>query len=271
MKQARPLFALVILGLVAFALTRAQGQAGTVMGAEGTLFGSKVSSWAKLDAKGAVQEVGVTLPMKTVEAAPVPKAGEAPPANMEGMMVMPDLRLEFPDVVKKTTFLDHLDLYWEKFGHPPARYLTPHFDLHFFGVPSAAVDKIDCKNLTPPGPDQTPKGYAPAVPPGVDPATMCVPMMGFHGLPLSEFSGPGELRSGLFDAVLISGFYEGKYTFTEPMITRAFLMTKKPFGGAVARPEVVGRSTMYPTKFNVSFDAATDAFNIVYGGFEAGK
>jgi len=239
------------------------------------LFGTQASSWAKLNAQNVVQEVGITLPLKAIEAAPVPAAGEAPPSEADAIKAMmmngPNLRLEFPDVVKQTTFLDHLDVFWEKFGHPPERYLTPHFDLHFFGVPSATVDKIDCKNLTPPDPTLTPQGYAPAVPPGVDPATACAPLMGFHGLPLSEFSAPGQLKPELFDYTLISGFYNNQYIFNEPMITKAFLLKKQGFSGAVARPKTVGRSTLYPTQFTLSFDPQANAYNLVYSRFEAGK
>lgn len=187
------------------------------------------------------------------------------------MMMMPTLSLNFPEVVKQTTFLDHMELYWEQFGHPPERYLTPHFDFHFFGVPEAQVRAVDCKNLTPPAMELTPQGYAPAVPPGANAAEFCVPMMGFHGLPMSEFSGPGQFKPGLFDKVMIAGFYGGKYTFTEPMITREFLLTKQNFSFAVPRPEKVGRKTLYPKTFTATFDAKANAYNFVYSNFEAGQ
>lgn len=267
-KVIRTGFILSVLSLSAF-IVLAQTQSQTVMGASGVLFGAQVTSWAKLNAQKVVQEVGLTLPMQAIQNAPEPSTGETPPTD--AMMQGPTLRLEFPDVVKKTTFLDHMDLYWEKFGHPPERYLTPHFDFHFFGVPSPSVDKIDCKNLTPPALSLTPKGYAPAVPPGADPATICVPLMGFHGLPLSEFSGPGQFKPGLFDYTLISGFYNNQYIFSEPMITKAFLLKKQGFSETVSRPEAVGRTTLYPTQFKLSFDDKANAFNLVYSGFVAGK
>lgn len=244
-----------------------------VMGQTGMLFGAPASSWARLDAQGTVQEVGVTVAMKGVESAPVPAANAKPPTEAEAMAAMmsgPTLRLEFPAIVKATTFLDHADFFWEPYGHPPGRYLTPHFDAHFFGVSSATVDKIDCKNLTPPAMALTPPGYAPAVPPGVDPATMCVPLMGFHGVPLSEFKAPGVLQSGLFDHVLISGFYDNQYIFTEPMVTKAFMLTKQGFTADVARPAQVGRATLYPTKFALRFDERANTYEFVYSGFQPG-
>lgn len=258
-----------LLGLAAFA-GLAQGQGRMVRGQQGMLFGAKVSSWAKLNARGMVQEVGITVPMAAIEKAPLPSSSMAGMAGMN-MAQGPTLRLEFPEVVKNTTFLDHLDLYWEGAGHPPGRYLTPHFDFHFFGVPSSSVDRVDCKDLTLPAPELTPKGYAPAVPPGANPAEFCVPLMGFHGLPLSEFSAPGQLKPGLFDKVMIAGFYGGRYTFTEPMITREFLLRRQNFSFAVLRPTKVGRKTLYPTVFTATFDAKASAYSFVYSGFEAGE
>lgn len=252
----------------------AQTQTQTVMGKAGTLFGVQVSSWARLDGQNAVQEVGMTLPIKAVENAPVPTASETPPTEAEAIAALragPLLRLELPDVVKQTTFLDHIDVFWEKFGHPPDRYLTPHFDVHSFGIPGESTDKIDCKNLTPPDLALTPKDFAPAVPPGVDPATVCVPMMGFHGFALSEFASPGQFKPGLFDYTLISGFYDNKFIFTEPMITKAFLMKKQGFSSAVNRPATVGRNTLYPTRVSLRFDAQQNAFELVYSQFEKGQ
>ncbi|GEM85769.1 DUF5602 domain-containing protein [Meiothermus granaticius] len=268
-KAYRVVVGLGILGLGTLAVM-AQPQGKTVMGSEGMLFGAKVSSWAKLNGKGGVQEAGVTIPLAAIEKAPLPTPNTPPPSG-EPMMMMPTLSLEFPDVVKKTTFLDHLDLYWEQFGHPPERYLAPHFDFHFFGVSQAQAMAVDCKDLTPPAMEMTPKGYAPAVPPGAKAAEFCVPMMGFHGLPLSEFSAPGQLKPGLFDKVMIAGFYSGKYTFTEPMITREFLLKKQNFSFEVPRPAKVGRKTLYPTVFTATFDAKANAYSFVYSGFEAGE
>ena len=260
--------AVTVLGMAAVWVL-AQGQGKTVMGPAGDLFGAKASSWAKLDPKGAVQEAGATIPLSAIARAPLPAPNTPPPSGEP--MTMPALSLEFPQVVQQSTFLDHLNLYWVQSGHPPGRYLTPHFDFHFFGIPSAEVMKIDCKNLTPPALELTPEGYAPAVPPGANPAAFCVPTMGFHGLPLSEFGAPGQLKAELFDQVMIAGFYGGKYTFSEPMITREFLLSKQNFSFAVPRPAQAGRKTLYPTTLTATFDAKANAYNFVFTGFEAGQ
>lgn len=269
MKPIRSMMAIGLLGMSILAVV-AQEQTKTLMGQEGMLFGAKVTSWAKLDPKGTVLEAGITIPLAAIEKAPLPAAGAQPPAEGSPDMA-PELTLDFPDIVKKTTFLDHLELWWEPFGHPPERYLAPHFDFHFFGVPAAMVKKVDCKNLTPPALEMTPKGYAPAVPPGANAAEFCVPLMGFHGLPLDEFSAPGQLKPGLFDKVLIAGFYEGKYTFTEPMITREFLLKKQNFSFELSHPAKTGRKTLYPKLLSATYDAKANAYNFVYSGFVMGE
>ena len=258
---------LAILGFATISVL-AQNQTKTIRGESGLLFGAQVTSWVKLNAQKVV-EVGMTLSLKSIENAPLPATNDA--NNMAGMSMGPTLRLELPSVVKDTTFLDHIDLYWEAFGHSPARFITPHFDIHFFGISSANTDKIDCKNLTPPDLKLTPAGFAPAVPPGVDPATMCVPNMGFHGLSLAEFTSPGQLKPGLFDYTVVTGFYDNKFIFTEPMISKAFLLKKQSFGSVISRPAIVGRNTLYPTEFNLRFDSQKNAFQLIYSNFEMGQ
>lgn len=258
------------MGLGALAVLAQNSQGQTVMGQTKTLFGGQVSSWAKLDAKGQVLEAGITVPMSVVEKAPLPGPNDKPQAE-GGAGFGPEAILEFPAAVKKTTFLDHVQVWWEGFGHPPERYLAPHFDFHFFGVSAAEVAKIDCKDLTPPALELTPAGYAPAVPPGANAAEFCVPLMGFHGVPMSEFSAPGQLKPGLFDHVLISGFYKGQYTFTEPMITREFLLKKQNLDLEVSRPAKTGRKTLYPTRFKLTYDAKANAYHLAYSNFQAGE
>jgi hypothetical protein len=249
----------LVAGLLGLTAALAQK---TVQGPSGDLWGSKVQSWASVDAQGRVAEAGFTVPMKALRAA-------SPGAGHQGMG--PDLVLDFPEVVKRTTFLDHMEFWWEPQGHPPERFLVPHFDLHFFGVPAAEVAKIDCKDLTTPAPELTPKGYAPAVPPGANAAEFCVPLMGFHSVPLSEFSAPGQLKPGRFDHVMIAGFYGGRFIFTEPMITQAVLLQKETVRLAVGRPDKVGRKTLYPTTFVAQYDPTQDAYRLVFGGFQAGE
>ncbi|GHF43267.1 hypothetical protein HNQ07_002002 [Deinococcus metalli] len=153
-------------------------------------------------------------------------------------------------------------------GHEPDRYGPPHFDFHFYGVDTAAVAAVDCQDATQPDPATVPAGWAPPVPPGVpDPTVMCVPHMGYHALPLTEFSGPGQFQAGAFDQVMVAGFYRGQLTFIEPMVTLAALERKSDFVLPVPRPRL-GRPTRYPTTFKGTYDAGTDSYTLTFSSFE---
>ena len=162
--------------------------------------------------------------------------------------------MDFPDVVKRTTFIDHLGLFWNPRGHEPeGRYDTPHFDFHFFGIPAEEAAAIDCTDLAQRDPALTAAGWVPPVPPGADPAAFCVPLMGFHSLPETEFRAPGEFQPGRFDKVMLGGEYKGRFTFVEPMVTKAVLDTRRGFSLPVPRPSNLGRATAYPTTFEASW------------------
>lgn len=252
-------------GAVVAGLALGQSGAGTiVMGQEKEVFGAKVATWARLDASGAVTEVGLTLPLAVVEKASVPAA---PPAGGEPAELPPEAVLEFPEAVKKTTFFDNADLSWGPAGHPPERYMTPHWDMHFFSIPRAAVDKIDCKDLTPTPNDRVAAGWVPPVPPNAPPAELCVPQMGFHAVPTSEFESPGTLKPGLFDATTIATYYGGEANGVEPMITREKLLKRESFELPVPALPVVGRKTLFPTTFKATYDKATDSYSLAFGGF----
>ena len=231
-----------------------------VPGHQAALFGAEIASWAKVDARGRIIQAGVTIPYAAIENAP---AGHRTGAFRADAVV------DFPAEVQAATFLNHLGLFWEPEGHEPTgRYDVPHFDFHFFDIPAEEAAAIDCMNLAQRDPKLTPAGWVPPVPPGADPKDFCVPLMGFHLVPESEFNGPGVFKPGPFDKVMIGGEYEGRFTFLEPMITRAELERKRGFSLPVPQPVKLGRETLYPTKFEVRFDKTKDAYELIFSGFE---
>lgn len=249
------------VGLGALGSATADASEARIVQGEGVpLFGSSVSTWAKLDAAGNVLEAGVTLPYAAIENAPAGSHSEEFKA---------DAVVGFPAEVQRTTFLNHLGLFWEPHGHEPeGRYDTPHFDFHFFDIEATEAAAIDCTNLEQRDSALAPPGWLPPVPPGADPQGFCVPLMGFHLIPETEFQGPGVFQDGWFDKVMIAGEYAGRYSFLEPMITRAVLEEKRGFELPVPRPARLGRDTLYPTKFEAIFDEAEDAYQLVFSGFE---
>lgn len=231
-----------------------------VRGEEAPLFGATVSTWARVDARDRVLQAGVTIPLAAIENAP---------AGAHTGEFKADAVVDFPAGVKATTFLDHFNVFWEPTGQwPEERYGVPHFDFHFLTVPAAAAAAIDCTHLERRDPALAPAGWVPPVPPGADPREFCVPLMGFHLVPETEFNGPGALKPGPFDRVMFGGEYEGKFSFLEPMVTEAELRKKRSFSLPVPQPVQLGRETLYPTKFEARFDRAADAYELIFSGFE---
>lgn len=230
-------------------------QMGTLHGESATMNGSPITTWATVDWRGRVTQVGVTVPLGAIRKAPVQGAPS-------------DLQLDFPEVVQRTTFLNHLGLDWNPEGHEPtARYGVPHVDLHFYTVNKAQLKAVDCRDLTQVDPASLPPGWLPPVPPGAPPTAFCVPQMGFHSLPATEFSAPGKLHAGTFDKVMILGSYGGKFTFLEPMVTRELLLTGQNFSLPVPVPQNLSQATHYPTRLNASYDRVADAYQFVLSDF----
>lgn len=248
--------------LLGFCISAALSSCGLIMsdtvvqGEVQTVNGAAVRTWAKISSNGQVTQTGITLPMATIQNGPV-----------SGAPVV--AQIDFPAAVQQTTFLQHVGLDWNPHGHEPeGRYNTPHFDLHFHGISKAEATSIDCKDMTQINQADVPQGWAPPVPPGVPPQAVCVPTMGFHSVPLSEFSAPGQFKPGLFDKVMIAGSYWGKFIFLEPMVTQQLLLSKQNFSLPVPMPTNLGRTTRYPTTFNAVYDPALNAYQFILGDFQ---
>lgn len=249
----------LLLTLCAFALASASADDGrTVRGPEVDLFGGTISSYAELDANGEVIEAGIVVPLAALEAAPADAAG-----HDHGVTVV-----DFPAEVQASTFLNHLGLFWNPVGHEPeVRYGVPHWDLHFFAIPSTEAAAIDCSDPSQGDPVLIGAGWLPPVPPDAPADAFCVPLMGYHSLPATEFEASGEFRDGLFDKVMIGGYYRGSFIFLEPMITQELLLERQSFDLPLPRPVRLERRTRYPGSFEAVYDAATDAYTFVLGDF----
>ncbi len=188
-----------------------------------------------LSAGNAPMEVGVLL----TESALSGLQGHHEP----GAVPMPDGHSMYEHVLalpadNRTPF-QHVVLNWNPGGHePPGLYDQPHFDFHFYTitdaerrtiVPSDAAFATKAKRV--PAAAFIPAGY-------IAPDTMAVPLMGVHWIdPKSpEFNGQTFSRTFIF------GSWDGKVTFAEPMITKAFLESKPdatfplPFAAQYAEP-----------------------------------
>ncbi len=210
-----------------------------------------------------VIDIGATVPIASIENAPADEVMESwPPVAVA--------RLNLPESVREQTGLTELTMFWEAAGHPPGPYLTPHFDFHFYTIPPAEVEAIDCADLSKPA--ALPSTYSLidiALPPEMAQMTgeatlvgLCVPKMGMHALLSSELESDKVFRGSL-----VLGYYAGKPIFVEPMLTKEMLMEKKSFELPI--PEIPGLSGPHPTRFRAEWDAQQQAYHFLFSGFSA--
>lgn len=225
----------------------------TVQGECADVYGASVCTWATMDGD-AIVEFGATIPLALAERAPHDMEMAWPP--------LPNAVVRMPAEVAAATGVDHLTVYWEPHGHPPGAYLTPHFDFHFYHIPTAAREAIDCTDATKPA--ALPAAYAMIdleIPDLGTLVGLCVPEMGMHALLASELQS-----DQVFDGTMVIGFYQGSPIFFEPMIARDMLMRRQSF--ELPMPAVSGLTAgvRYPQRFRAEYDAAGAAYRFIFSG-----
>jgi hypothetical protein len=221
------------------------------------LNGADVCVWGETSG-GTLTAFGATVPVAAAENAPAEAPMAWPP--VEAALI------PLPDVVKSATGFDNLKIYWGAHGHPPAPFLVPHFDFHFYAIGAAETNTIDCADSTKPA--QLAAGYELPdmnIPQIGNLIGVCVPKMGMHSLPGTELRATTP-----FEKTMVLGYYHGRSIFVEPMITRATLLGRSGFSMAV--PQVPGRpaSAHYPLKFRADYDSTAHAYRFVFSDFTTG-
>lgn len=227
------------------------------------VYQGKVCTWAQT--KGAaLVEVGATVPLVSIQNAPNEEAMVWPPK--------PVVVLRVPDAAAPQSGLNHLSLFWETMGHPPGPYLTPHFDFHFYTIPSEERMAFDCSDAA--KPTALPAGYAlPDVPlpPPMAAVTgtnvlvgLCVPGMGMHSLLATELESTDTFRGSM-----VIGYYHQKPIFIEPMLTRAMLLEQRSF--TLPIPDIPGLSGPYPRAFRADYDSTRQAYRFSFSSFAPGS
>jgi len=216
------------------------------------VFGSDVCTFG-VSVNGTVTEFGATVGLASIENAP-----------SEGEMVFPphfEAVVPLPAEVTQATGYNHLGVNWELHGHPPALFLTPHFDFHFYSIAPADVQAIDCTNLEKPA--TLPAGYTlPDIDvPGLGMLTgLCVPTMGMHAMATAELD-----KTEPFEGSMIAGYYAGRNIFIEPMISRAKLEQAQSFDLSVpAAPAGLEPGVRWPSGFRAVYDEATRSYRFIF-------
>jgi hypothetical protein len=171
------------------------------------------------------------------------------PAQLPPMQSL-EFVLPLPAGAPATVF-DHVGVNWQPTGHPPMpTYVTPHFDVHFYTITSQQRDAIGpgdpqfaAKTARQPAPEERPAGYT------LDVAA--IPRMGVH----AGAADTPESRGLPFTTTFVYGFWDGGMIFLEPMLTRAFLLTRPDTVMKIATPARYARSGAYPTAYAVRYDA----------------
>jgi hypothetical protein len=230
-----------------------------IAGGCATVFGAEVCTWATMSGP-TVAEVGATVPLAAIENAPAEMPMVWPP--------VPVATLALPEPASRQTGITHLAVDWEAGGHPPAPFLTPHFDFHFYSLPESEVDAIDCADTRKPA--ALPAGYGLpdiALPPHMAEMMqvstlvgLCVPKMGMHAMPRTDLE-----RQDTFDGTMVIGYYKEAPIFVEPMVSKAMLMRRQSF--ELPTPVVPGASGPQPTRFRAEYDPATQAYRLTLSGF----
>ncbi len=225
-----------------------QSMAQTVVGETKTVGSGTAQTWVRLDGSGHPTSVGVTL-------------SESAMNGLRASGFGPSTDILIPTTASQTAF-NHVGLDWNPMGHEPEHvYDLPHFDVHFYmistaernGITATGADTVKINTLPPV--NARPAGYIP-LPGGI-------PRMGRH------WANPAsaELHGATFTQTLIYGSYDGRMTFIEPMITRAYLQSNPDMTAAIPQPSVypvAGR--YYPTSYAIHHDAAAHTYVVSLDG-----
>jgi hypothetical protein len=166
-----------------------------------------------------------------------------------------EIVLRLPEGVSVAPF-DHIAVNWNPQGHPPEGvYDKPHFDFHFYMQDAEAREKITAEGAelakAPPA-DTIPAGFI---------ATPGVMKMGVHWV---DPTGP-EFKGTPFTQTFLYGAFDGKVTFIEPMITKAFIESKAESVQSIKQPKVFPAGS-FPTAYSMKYDEAGKRYLVALEG-----
>ena len=268
--------ALAVLSGCASLETSAGGPGKRILGWSSDLGKGTVASYAEFDASGTPRALGVAFSTGALDGLPTAgsdrhhcfdrnKDGVVDPATeclnqYEVVIPLPDAVARRADIPFTWVLLN-----WNPHGHiPPGVYDVPHFDVHFYMEPIANVFALQDG---PCGPefmrcDQFEVARRPApskyMHPDFKDVEAAVPAMGNH---LVDLTSP-EFNKQPFTRTWIYGVYDGKVTFYEEMVTRAFLLSKPSTCFPIKSPPAVGRRGFYPTLSCLRHDARTGEYTV---------
>jgi hypothetical protein len=248
----------ILLAVSLFGRVETRHRDGTFYGPEQPVGRGQARSYITL-AGGKPVEIGVAVKEEGV------RSLEAGPKWTHGHHHPLEHILQLPKEAAGTPF-KFVELDWNRGGHEPAGiYDSPHFDFHFYTITKPERDAIDPA-------DRDYMRKAAALPPaGMLPATyvlpppiMPVPRMGVHWV----HEKAAELNGKPFTHTMIMGSWDGRVTFIEPMITRAFLESKQDVVVPIEQARCYSPAGWYPTQYSIRYDAEKKEYRVALLSFE---
>jgi hypothetical protein len=277
--MARVIPPLLVLALIAAGCSANEGSADVrterTLGAVSQVGGATAQSYAEFDEAGKPLAIGLVFSSTFFDELPtepsdlhhcfdrdgdgaVDPSAECLPEH-ERAIPLPSAVASRSDIPFKWALLN-----WNPLGHiPPGVYDVSHFDMHFY------IEPIENVYALQPGPcgellrcDQfeiatkpVPPNYVAADYINVDAAA---PAMGNHLIDPTgaEFNGEPFTRSWIY------GTYDGRVTFYEEMVTRAFLLERHSQCFDNKSPPAVAVRGFYPTATCYGFDPETGEYTV---------
>lgn len=209
----------------------------------------------RTDAAGEPVSVAVKLSGDALDGLPTTLNGETSEGQWEYVLPMPT---DGPKTGYREVFVD-----WNPQGHPPPDiYTVPHFDFHFYAIGADEVAQVTFTGATDPAINVSDNGL---VPPDyqVVPDTH-VNKMGVHAI---DMTGP-EFHGKPFTSTFIYGYYKGRLIFVEPMVTRAFLLTKPDVTHRAKVPAHYSVSGYYPGSYGVRYEPGGNDYLVELGSLK---
>lgn len=232
-----------------------------------TIGQGQVWTFVTLDSSGRSEAVGVRFDEAVLDSLPAEAS---------------EYTLQFPAAATGTVF-NHFAMDWNPQGHePPGVYDAAHLDFHFYLVSPEELSLIkgglctSAENAGIPNPpgmvpvtcDVLAKAMRPLpvdmLPPDFQLVPAVAPNMGNH---LMDPSAP-EFNGQPFTQTWIYGAYDGKITFLEPMITKAFLQTRPDVSVPLKTPQAMPEAGWYPTQYSIRFLPDETTFAITLEDFK---
>ena len=239
----------------------ANSQDGTYFGDVVPLGPGNARTYVTLQ-NGSPLEIGVELNEGAIQG--LPTTGGHDGHNNTHHMMTNAWDLPLPPQADATAYKS-VNIGWMPTGHEPP-YNRPHFDFHFYLVPTAerlAIDPADPqwgqKAASLPSQEYWPQRYFPLNLLINKPAgAVTVPAMGLHWL---DIAAP-ELHGAEFRYTLFYGSWNGRIIFDEPMITKAVLESRETVDVTLPPAARYASEGFRAGGYRVYYDEATDRHRV---------